>query len=98
MRAWRSLDHLIRPPQHRRWNREADGLGRLEVDDEIEPVLLLDRKVSRRSTLQDALDVLCEEPAARIVAQAVGGQRPSHHDLAVLVDGWQLLRLRGFDD
>jgi hypothetical protein len=30
------LDHLIRPLQERRRNRQAEGLGRLEVDDKVE--------------------------------------------------------------
>src|SRR6266852_3288100 len=31
-----SLDHLIRPLQERRRDRQAEGLGRLEVDEELE--------------------------------------------------------------
>jgi hypothetical protein len=35
-RAARSLDHLVRPQQHRRRDRQAERLGGLEVDDELE--------------------------------------------------------------
>jgi hypothetical protein len=30
------LDHLVRPPQHRRRNRQPERLGRLEVNDQLE--------------------------------------------------------------
>jgi hypothetical protein len=29
-------DHLVRPKQHDRRNREPEGLGRLQVDDQLE--------------------------------------------------------------
>ena len=53
----RSLDYLIRPLQERRWNREAEGLGRLEVDDELEFLGLLDREVARLGALEDFVDI-----------------------------------------
>src|SRR5215813_563219 len=40
------LDDLIRPPQHRRRDRQAERLGGLEVDDQLELGGLLDRKVT----------------------------------------------------
>src|SRR6266481_6720411 len=40
------LDHLIRPLQERRRDRQAEGLGGLEVDDELELGGLLDGKIS----------------------------------------------------
>jgi len=38
----RLLDHLIRPRQRVRRNRQADLLGRFQIDDELEPYGLLD--------------------------------------------------------
>src|SRR6266851_7078422 len=38
-----SLDHLIRPLQERRRNRQAEGLGGLEVDDQLDLRRLLYR-------------------------------------------------------
>jgi hypothetical protein len=32
----RISDHLIRPCQHIRWNRQADLLSRREIDDELQ--------------------------------------------------------------
>ena len=44
-----SLDHLIRPQQQRRRDRQAEGLGGLEVDDQLELRGLLDREARRAS-------------------------------------------------
>src|SRR6266852_3198362 len=41
-----SLDHLSRPRQQRRRDRQAEGLRGLEVDDQLEPVKSLDRQFS----------------------------------------------------
>jgi hypothetical protein len=45
------FDHLIRRPQQRRRDGEAEGLGRLDVDSEIKPSGALNRYVTRPSTL-----------------------------------------------
>ena len=37
MNVRRSLDHLVRAQQQRLWDRQAERLGRLEVDRQIEP-------------------------------------------------------------
>jgi hypothetical protein len=39
------FNHLFRSQQQRRRDREAEGLGRLEVDDELEFVRLLARQI-----------------------------------------------------
>jgi hypothetical protein len=39
------LDHLIRPRQHVGRNRQADLLGRFQIDDELELCRLLHRQV-----------------------------------------------------
>jgi hypothetical protein len=43
------IDHLIRPQQQRRRDREAERLRGLEVDNEVELGRLLNRKVWRRN-------------------------------------------------
>jgi hypothetical protein len=53
----RLLNHLIRPPQQRRRDRQAEGLGRLEVDDQLELRRLLDGKLARVFALQDPVHV-----------------------------------------
>src|SRR6185295_19374076 len=48
-----SFNDLIRSLQERRWDREAEGLGGLEVDGELEFRRLLDRKISRLGASQN---------------------------------------------
>src|SRR6266545_8225932 len=48
-----SLDDLVRPSQQRRQDRQAEGLRRLEVDDQLELRGLLDRQVAGSGTFQD---------------------------------------------
>jgi hypothetical protein len=44
------LDHVVGPHQQRGRNFEAERLGGLEVDDELEFGRLLDRQVGRRGS------------------------------------------------
>jgi len=53
----RSLDHLIRPLQERRRDREAEGPGGLEVDHQLELRRLLDGEVGRLGALENLIDV-----------------------------------------
>jgi hypothetical protein len=41
-----SFDHSIRSRQHIRRNRQADLLGGFEIDDQLELLRLLDRKIA----------------------------------------------------
>src|SRR6266436_3978726 len=52
-----SLNHLIRPPQQRRRDRQAERLGRLEVDDQLELGGLLDGQVAWLCALEDLVHV-----------------------------------------
>jgi hypothetical protein len=51
------LDHLIRPLQERRRDRQAEGLGGLEVDDEVEPVKLFDGKIPGVDAQENLVDL-----------------------------------------
>src|SRR5262249_5992621 len=53
------FDDLIRPQQQRRWDREAKGLGGLEVDDQFELRRLLDGEVGRLGALEDLVHEIC---------------------------------------
>ena len=57
MTAYRSLNDLVRPLQQRRRDREAERLGRLEVDDELEFGRLLDRQVGGLGPLEDPIRI-----------------------------------------
>jgi len=52
------LDHSVGSCQHIRRNREADLLGCLKINDEIDPTGRLDRQVLGFDTSKNALDVL----------------------------------------
>src|SRR5205809_3410998 len=52
-----SLDYLIRPRQHSRWDRQADLFGRFKIDDEFKLCGLLDRKIRRLSAFENLVDV-----------------------------------------
>ncbi len=52
-----SLDHLVRPRQQRRRDRQAEGLRGLEVDDQLELGGLLDREVAGLGAPEDPVDV-----------------------------------------
>jgi hypothetical protein len=47
------LNHLIRPLQERRWHRQAEGLGGLRVNDQLEV-----RGLPLRTPLNAGLDAL----------------------------------------
>ena len=53
----RLLDDLVREDKERRGNRNAEGLGSLEIDHKLEPHQLFYRQVARLSTFQDLVDV-----------------------------------------
>src|SRR5262249_13441762 len=71
-----SLDHLIRPPQQRRWDREPERLGGLHVDHQLELRRLLHRKVPGLGALEDLVHEVCG--ASREIRHA----RPVGHEAA----------------
>src|SRR5262249_47726423 len=61
-RAHDLLDDLVGPQQQRRRDREAERLGGLEVDDELELGRLLHRKIGGLGTFQDLIYIGRGEP------------------------------------
>src|SRR5262249_22363045 len=55
-------NHLVRSRQHVGRNRQADLLGRLQVDDELKPHRLLNRQVARRCASENFIHVSCGTP------------------------------------
>jgi len=53
------LDGLICPQQDRLRYRQAEGLGGLQVDDQLEPRWLLNRKVGGLGAFQNLVHVAC---------------------------------------
>src|SRR6266851_5239736 len=64
------IDHLIRPLQERRRDRQAKGFGGLQVDDQLELGGLLNRKISRLCALENLVHVARRHP------EHVGVARP----------------------
>jgi hypothetical protein len=53
MGSVKSIDDLIRPQQQRRRDGEAEGLGGLRIDDQLELARLLDGNVSGLGAPED---------------------------------------------
>src|SRR5262245_1785623 len=51
------IDHLVRPEQKRLRDRQAECLGGLHVDDQLESGWLLDRQVGWLGTLEDFVHI-----------------------------------------
>ena len=51
------LDHLIRPPQQRLRNRDAERPGGFPVDRQVKPARLLDRQIAGLRALDDLVHV-----------------------------------------
>src|SRR5215813_5495116 len=52
-----SLDNFVRSHQHIRWNRQADLLGRFQVDDELKLRRLFHRQISRLCAFQNLVHI-----------------------------------------
>src|SRR5262249_26873196 len=94
----RSLNHLIRPQQQRWRDREAKGLGGLEVDDKLEPRRLLDWEVRRLRALKNPIDVYSCPPIQVPMVRAIRHQPPRQHVFLDVVDRWQAVSCsKGYD-
>jgi len=56
------LDHAIRPKQDRLWDRQPQGLGRLEVYHQLELRGLLDGQIARLGAFQNLVDITGSAP------------------------------------
>src|SRR5215469_15798200 len=57
LRLAHSLDHLVGDGNQFVWNLEAERLGGLEIDGQFKLRRLLNRKIGRLGSLQDAIDI-----------------------------------------
>src|SRR5262245_35848560 len=71
----RLLDDVVRPQEQRRRNRQAERLGSLEVDDQLESCELLDRETAWMRTLQHLVDVAGRIDSDGREIAAIGKQR-----------------------
>jgi len=63
-----SFDHLIRPRKERRWDRQAESFGGLEVDDQLKRDGLLNGQVGQLGPFEDLVHI--DRSTAEQVAEA----------------------------
>src|SRR5215470_6505127 len=98
MLASPSLDHLIRPRQQRRRDRQAESLGGLEVDHQLELGGLLDGEAGRLRAFEDPVDISgCTTEIVRD-AYAIRYEAPVFHKPSRSVHGGQAARGGEIDD
>src|SRR5262245_41047742 len=72
--VWLLLDYLVRSQQQCLWDREAEGLRGLEIDDQLELRGLLDRKIARLCTIENLVYGIRGAAVIRQSIRAVGEQ------------------------
>src|SRR2546425_8792175 len=75
------FDDVVRPPQHRRRDRQAERLRRLEVDDQLELRWLLDGQIAGLRTLENLVHVGRGAPEQVSTVRSIGHQAPGIHSL-----------------
>src|SRR5262249_39022351 len=68
------FDHLVGGGENRIRHGHAEGLGGLEIDDELEPGRQLDRQLARLGTIENAIDIGGRTPVAVGEVLAVADQ------------------------
>ena len=92
------VDHLVRPQQQRLRDREAERLGGLEIDDQLEFRRLLDGQIGGLSALDDSIDVSSCLAEPIVVAWAIRHQSAIANDEAKLLHCGNALYRRELDD
>src|SRR5262245_26120128 len=92
------LDDPIRLREHLRRNRQADLLGRLEIDDQLELRRLLDRNIARLGTFQNLVHIRGSAPAQVGNVHAVKHEPPGFSEIVLVVhDGEPVLHRKLYD-
>jgi len=72
-----SFDHLVGAREERLWHGEAERLGGLEIDDQLDPGALVDRQIGGFLTLEDPsgvnADLVKGSREARSIADQAAG-------------------------
>src|SRR5262245_29592265 len=70
----RLFDHLVGEREQRRRNRQAERLGDLQIDDEIEFNRLLDRQIGRLRSAQNPVNITSGAPELVSKVYSIGHQ------------------------
>src|SRR4029453_10939490 len=87
--SWRSFDDLVGALLKQRRHVEAERLGGLEVDHQLELDRGLDWKLARFCALEDAIDIRRRGPKIIDQVISVGQQGADCSELTVRIDGWE---------
>ena len=78
LRRWRALlNYFIRPQEHRRRDGQAEGLGGLEIDDQLVLRSFFDRKVGKLGTHEDSAPCLALPAMLTCSSNAAGIGTPN---------------------
>jgi hypothetical protein len=81
------LDHLVGASEQRDWEGEAERLGRLEVDHQLELDWRLDWKLARVRALEDAIGIDRRAPKLAERVNSVGQQAADFSEETGPLDG-----------
>src|SRR5262249_36171334 len=84
-----SLNHLVGAGKQRLGNREAEGLGALEVDHQLELGGLLYRQIGRLGALQDLVDEHRRAPPYVVDVRPIGEQPARLDVLSEDIHRWE---------
>src|SRR5215216_361123 len=92
------FDHLVGAGEQGRRHGEAEGLGRFDIDDELEFRGLLNRQIGGFCTLQDAIKIGCCAPPDIDHVRPIRHQPTICWEVTERIDGGQAVLRRECDD
>ena len=102
LHSWHSvalhIDHLIRPRQHIRRNRQADLFRGFQIDHKFKLRCLLHRQIGRFGAFQDLVDVNSRAPIQVIEVRPVGHETALFDKLLLKVNSRQPVFAGKLDD